>query len=152
MHEKEFTGKLVPLANLQTQMEAEMLMDLLRQENISVMTKDEGSGGYMKIYMGFSIYGETVYVYDYDYPRAREIMLALQQNSEAAIEQAQTAAFDDADDFDAYEVEQIEKQEEAAGIPKKNSPVPLFVFILILLVLFTILRLYKFQMFHVKQL
>lgn len=140
MHEKEFTGKLVPLANLQTQMEAEMLMDVLRQENISVMTKDEGSGGYMKIYMGFSIYGETVYVYDYDYPRAREIMLALQQNSEAAIEQAQTAAFDDADDFDAYEVEQIEKQEEAAGIPKKNSPVPLYVVILILLVLFTMLR------------
>lgn len=144
MHEKECTGKLVPLANLQTPLEAEMLMDVLRQENISVMTKDEGSGGYMKIYMGFSIYGETVYVYDYDYPRAREIMLALQQNSEAAIaaalEQEQMVAFDDADDFDEYEVEQIEKQEEASGIPKKNSPVPLFIVILILLVLFTILR------------
>ena len=136
MQGKESTGKLVPLANLQTQMEAEMLMDVLRQENISVMTKDEGSGGYMKIYMGFSIYGETVYVYDYDYPRAREIMLALQQNSEAAIEQEQTAAFDDADDFAEYEIEQIEKQEEAAGLSKKNSFVPLAVVLLILLILY----------------
>ena len=140
MHEKESAGKLVPLANLQTQMEAEMLMDVLRQENIAVLTKDEGSGGYMKIYMGFSIYGETVYVYDYDYPRAREIMLALQQNSEAAIEQEQTAAFDDADDFDAYEVEQIEKREEAAGISKKNSPAPLIIVVLVLLILFPLLR------------
>ena len=43
---------------------------------------------------------------------------------------------------DWYEREmlaKIEKQEEAAGIPKKNSPVPLFVVILILLVLFTML-------------
>ena len=65
-----YTGKLVALTNLQTQMEAEMVMDILQQEGIAVMTKDEGTGGYMKIYMGFSIYGETLYVYDYDYPRA----------------------------------------------------------------------------------
>ncbi len=136
----EFTGKLVALANLQTQMEAEMVMDILQQEGIAVMTKDEGTGGYMKIYMGFSIYGETLYVYDYDYPRAKEIMLALQQNSEAAIDAEQTEAFTDADDFDTYEAEQIALQEAEAGISKKNSPVPLIAVILLLLFLFTILR------------
>ena len=135
-----YTGKLVALANLQTQMEAEMVMDILQQEGIAVLTKDEGTGGYMKIYMGFSIYGETLYVYDYDYPRAKEIMMALQQNSEAAIDAEQTEAFIDADDFDRYEVEQIEKREAEAGIPKKNSPVPLIAVILLLLFLFTILR------------
>lgn len=134
------TGKLVALANLQTQMEAEMVMDILQQEGIAVMTKDEGTGGYMKIYMGFSIYGETLYVYDYDYPRAKEIMLALQQNSEDAINAEQAEAFTDADDFDRYEVEQIEKRETEAGIPKKNSPVPLIAVILLLLFLFTMLR------------
>ena len=135
-----YTGKLVALTNLQTQMEAEMVMDILQQEGIAVMTKDEGTGGYMKIYMGFSIYGETLYVYDYDYPRAKEILMALQQNSEAAIHAEQAEAFADADDFDAYEVEQIEKREEEAGIPKKNSPVPLIAVILLLLFLFTIMR------------
>lgn len=136
----EYTGRLVALANLQTQMEAEMVMDILQQEGIAVMTKDEGTGGYMKIYMGFSIYGETLYVYDYDYPRAREIMLALQQNSEDAINAEQAEAFGDADDFDQYEVEQIEKREAEAGIPKKNSPVPLIAVILLLLFLFTVLQ------------
>ena len=75
----EFSGKLVALTNLQTELEATMLMDILQQEGISVLTKEAGSGGYMKFYMGYSIYGETLYVYDYDYPRAKEIMLALQQ-------------------------------------------------------------------------
>ena len=97
----------------------------------------------MKIYMGYSIYGETLYVYDYDYPRAREIMLALQQGSEEAIHMEQAAqdeVFADADDFDQYEVAQIEKREEEAGIPKRNSPIPLIAVILLLLFLFTILR------------
>ena len=138
-----FTGKLVALVNLQTELEANMLMDILQQEGISVLTKEEGSGGYMKIYMGYSIYGETLYVYDYDYPRAREIMLALQQGSEEAIHMEQAAQDEvlaDADDFDQYEVAQIEKREEEAGIPKRNSPIPLIAVILLLLFLFTILR------------
>ncbi len=141
--QKEPTGKLVPLANLQTELEAELLMDVLRQEDIPVMTKEEGSGGYMKIYMGYSIYGETIYVYNYDYPRAREIMLALQQGSEAAIEAEQEAgqmeAFADADDFDTYETEQMEKQEEAAGVARKNSPVALIVVIIIVIILYGLL-------------
>ncbi|MBR4944165.1 MAG: DUF2007 domain-containing protein [Peptococcaceae bacterium] len=136
----EVSGKLVALTNLQTEMEAEMLMDILRQENISVLTKDHGTGSYMKLYMGFSIFGETLYVYESDYSRASEILLALQQGSEAAIHAEQETAFSDADDFDAYEVEQIEKREAEAGIPKKNSPVPLIAVILLLLFLFTIVR------------
>lgn len=138
-----FTGQLVALVNLQTELEANMLMDILQQEGISVLTKEAGSGGYMKIYMGYSIFGETLYVYDYDYPRAREIMLALQQGSEEAIHMEQAAqdeVFADADDFDQYEVAQIEKREEEAGIPKRNSPIPLIAVILLLLFLFTILR------------
>lgn len=139
----EFSGKLVALTNLQTELEATMLMDILQQEGISVLTKEAGSGGYMKIYMGYSIYGETLYVYDYDYPRAREIMLALQQGSEEAIhlEQAtQDNVFADADDFDQHEVALIEQREEAAGIPKGNSPIPLIAVILLALFLFAILR------------
>lgn len=141
----KLNGKLVPLVNVQTEMEAELLMDVLRQEEIPVMTKEAGGGGYMKIYMGYSIYGETVYVYDYDYAKANEILLALQRESEAAIQDAlndavksgETEIFTDADAFDVYETEQIEKQEAEAGIPKKNSIVPLGIVVLIILVLFS---------------
>ena len=41
----EFSGKLVALVNLQTELEANMLMDILQQEGISVLTKEAGSGG-----------------------------------------------------------------------------------------------------------
>lgn len=124
MRKKQTVGKLVPLTNVQTSMEAEMLQDILQQEQIPVMIKDEGSGGYMKVYMGYSIYGETLYVSASDYPRAREIMLALQQSSEADIALAQGQVFGDADAFDAYEVAQLEMQEQEDGLGKRKSVVP----------------------------
>ena len=124
VQKKQTAGKLVPLTNVQTSMEAEMLQDILQQEHIPVIIKEEGSGGYMKVYMGYSIYGETLYVYDYDYPRAREIMLALQQSSEADIASVQSNAFSDADAFDAYEGAQLEMQEQEDGLGKRKSVVP----------------------------
>ncbi|PKM72628.1 MAG: hypothetical protein CVU91_09620 [Firmicutes bacterium HGW-Firmicutes-16] len=42
--------------------DAEMAMDLLRQNNIPCFSKHSESGGYMSIYMGFSVYGEDIYV------------------------------------------------------------------------------------------
>ena len=70
------TGKIVALTNVRTPIEAEMLQDILQQEGIAVMVKEHGSGGYSKIYMGISLFGETLYVNDYDYPRAAELMNA----------------------------------------------------------------------------
>ena len=133
------TGKIVALTNVRTQIEAEMLQDLLQQEGIAVMIKEHGSGGYSKIYMGISLFGETLYVHDYDYSRAVELMNAMEQNGALALEDAQMDAFDDADDFDAYEIAQIEAAEqnnEEKGMQKNKGAVILAVLLIVALVLY----------------
>ena len=101
MSQKKTKSGLVALATPQNPVESEMLQDLLRQAQIPVLVQDEaGVGGYMKIYMGYSIYGETLYVHQEDFARAQELLQSLRQGSEAAILEAQTDACDDADAFE----------------------------------------------------
>lgn len=135
------TGKIVALTNVRTPIEAEMLQDILQQEGIAVMVKEHGSGGYSKIYMGISLFGETLYVNDYDYPRAVELMNAMEQNGAQALEDVEPEAFDDADAFDAYEVAQIEAAEQAKdetqnGMKKGKSAVVLAIVLIVALLLY----------------
>ena len=134
------TGKIVALTNVRTPIEAEMLQDILQQEGIAVMVKEHGSGGYSKIYMGISLFGETLYVNDYDYPRAVELMQAMEQSGALALETAQPDAFDDADAFDAYEVAQIEAAEqmndEESGMKKSKGAVILAIVLIVALLLY----------------
>lgn len=72
MRQKETKNGLVALTDLQDAIESEMLQDLLRQEQIPVMVRgDEGSGDYLKIYMGYSMFGESLYVRAADYERQK---------------------------------------------------------------------------------
>ena len=134
------TGKIVALTNVRTEIEAELLQDILQQEGIAVMIKEHGSGGYSKIYMGISLFGETLYVNDYDYPRAVELMQAMEQNGAQALEDVQPEAFDDADAFDAYEVAQIEAAEqmndEESGMKKSKGAVILAIVLIVALLLY----------------
>ena len=134
------TGKIVALTNVRTEIEAELLQDNLQQEGIAVMIKEHGSGGYSKIYMGISLFGETLYVNDYDYPRAVELIQALEQSGALALETAQPEAFDDADAFDAYEVAQIEAAEqmndEESGMKKSKGAVILAIVLIVALLLY----------------
>ena len=134
------TGKIVALTNVRTEIEAELLQDILQQEGIAVMIKEHGSGGYSKIYMGISLFGETLYVNDYDYPRAVELMQAMEQSGALALETAQAEAFDDADAFDAYEVAQIEAAEqmndEESGMKKSKGAVILAIVLIVALLLY----------------
>ena len=104
------------------------------------MIKEHGSGGYSKIYMGISLFGETLYVNDYDYPRAIELMQAMEQSGALALETAQPEAFDDADAFDAYEVAQIEAAEqlndEESGMKKSKGAVILAIVLIVALLLY----------------
>ena len=89
--------------------------------------------------MGISLSGEPLYVNDYDYPRAVELMNAMEQTGALALEDAQTDAFDDADDFDAYEVAQIEAAEqnnEETGMRKNKGAVILAAVLIIALLLY----------------
>ena len=134
------TGKIVALTNVRTEIEAELLQDILQQEGIAVMIKEHGSGGYSKIYMGISLFGETLYVNDYDYPRAVELMQAMEQSGALALETAQPDAFDDADAFDAYEVAQIEAAEqmndEESGMKKSKGAVILAIVLIVAFLLY----------------
>ena len=134
------TGKIVALTNVRTEIEAELLQDILQQEGIAVMIKEHGSGGYSKIYMGISLFGETLYVNDYDYPRAVELIQAMEQSGALALETAQPEAFDDADAFDAYEVAQIEAAEqmndEESGMKKSKGAVFLAIVLIVALLLY----------------
>lgn len=119
MREKVEQEGLVKLTNLLDPLESEMLQDLLRQEGIPVLTRDKGSGGYLKIYMGYSMFGEDIYVRQSDYARAQELIQTLCQGCDAAIEEAQPDAFDDAAQFEAYEDAHLEgkqKKEEGKSI------------------------------------
>ena len=134
------TGKIVALTNVRTEIEAELLQDILQQEGIAVMIKEHGSGGYSKIYMGISLFGETLYVNDYDYPRAVELIQAMEQSGTLALETAQPDAFDDADAFDAYEVAQIEATEqmndEESGMKKSKGAVILAIVLIVAFLLY----------------
>ena len=134
------TRKIVALTNVRTEIEAELLQDILQQEGIAVMIKEHGSGGYSKIYMGISLFGETLYVNDYDYPRAVELIQAMEQSGALALETAQPDAFDDADAFDAYEVAQIEAAEqmndEESGMKKSKGAVILAIVLIVALLLY----------------
>ena len=134
------TGKIVALTNVRTEIEAELMQDILQQEGIAVMIKEHGSGGYSKIYMGISLFGETLYVNDYDYPRAVELIQAMEQSGALALETAQPEAFDDADAFDAYEVAQIEAAEqmndEESGMKKSKGAVILAIVLIVALLLY----------------
>lgn len=104
MNRDKTENELVPLIDLQSSLELEMLRDILQQEKIPTITQENGSSGnYLKIYMGYSAMGETLYVRQKDYLRAQELLQALRQNGEAAIDEAQPQAFGDAETFEQYE-------------------------------------------------
>lgn len=130
MSQKE--NRLVPLTNLYNPVESEMMQDLLRKEGIPVLVKDEESGGYLKVYAGYSVFGDSLYVKEEDYARAQELLYAMQQNSEVALQEAQTDAFEDAALFEEYENEQEVQQETGE---KKKSAIPVILIIIVAAIL-----------------
>lgn len=112
---QEDTGReLVALTTPQSALETEMLQDLLWQEHIPALVRDAaGVGGYMKIYMGYSVYGETIYVQRQDLARAQELLQGLRQAGEAAVLAEQSDACADADAF--------EEMQQAAAPPKRQE-------------------------------
>lgn len=62
------------LTTASDQIEAEMLKAVLEQNQIYVLEKDPASGGYMRVYMGFSIYGQDLYVDEVQYAAAKQLL------------------------------------------------------------------------------
>lgn len=60
-------------ANL-SQLDATMIAALLADAGVPHFIKDRGIGGYMKLYMGYTVYGQDIYVGQTDYDQAKEIL------------------------------------------------------------------------------
>ena len=54
--------------------QADMLIEALNKEGIPAYSQTDGSGEYMEIYMGTSLFGEDIYVDESDAARAEEII------------------------------------------------------------------------------
>lgn len=57
-----------------TRLEAEMIANMLGEYEIPCYVKDQESGGYMNIYMGFSVYGSEIYVKESDLEKAKILL------------------------------------------------------------------------------
>lgn len=55
-------GKITKVFNAADQIQAEMIHDHLKQNGIESMSKQPGTGEYMSIAMGYSVYGTDIYV------------------------------------------------------------------------------------------
>jgi hypothetical protein len=69
--------KPVKLINVTNSIEAGIIMNLLLNNNIPCIKKDKFLGGYMNLYMGYSVYGEDIYVDEGDYEKALDVISIL---------------------------------------------------------------------------
>lgn len=65
---------LVKVFSTVDEMEIQMIMNLLTDSGIPCVKKDEGSGEYMRLYMGTSFYAKEIYVDRQDYEKAKEMI------------------------------------------------------------------------------
>lgn len=77
------------LTSVSDRLEAGLLMGILKNHGIPSYSLDQESGGYMKVYMGYSIFGEAIYVRASDLERARECLTEWEAAKEAAALEAE---------------------------------------------------------------
>ncbi len=68
--------KLKLLTTVSDFTESQMIVGLLKDEGIPVLVKDLGLGGFMKVTMGYTVFGRELYVSEADFERAAELFKA----------------------------------------------------------------------------
>ena len=68
-------GKITKVFNAADQIQTEMIHDHLKQNGIESMSKQPGTGEYMSIAMGYSVYGTDIYVRE-DQKAKAEVIVA----------------------------------------------------------------------------
>lgn len=66
--------KPVKVYSCADRVQADMLTEALRREGIPAYAESKGSGDYLNIYMGISVFGEMIYVDESDVARAKKII------------------------------------------------------------------------------
>ena len=72
--------KPVKLVTVVNNYDAGIILNLLESNDIPCLKKDKFTGGYMNLLMGFSVYGQDIYVDEEDYERAMELITILDPN------------------------------------------------------------------------
>ena len=72
--EKVEAMKPVKLISTSNSIEADMIVDILESNGIPCMKEQRGTGSYMNIAYGFSVYGTEIFVDAADYDRALELI------------------------------------------------------------------------------
>ena len=69
--------KPVKIYSCADRVDADMITETLNDRGIPAYSESRGSGDYMNIYMGASMFGNDIYVNEKDAERAKEIVAAL---------------------------------------------------------------------------
>jgi hypothetical protein len=91
---------IVKITSVSNEVDAGLIMDLLFNNNIPCFKKSVGSGGYMNIFMGYSIFGEEIYVSEKDVNKAQELLNELSTETDITDETDITGETDITDETD----------------------------------------------------
>lgn len=76
--------------------QADMIIEALKSEGIPAYSQSDGSGEYMEIYMGTSLFGENIYVDENDARRAEEIIRGITLPTDDSEDLSDSSAIPDA--------------------------------------------------------
>ena len=76
--------------------QADMIIEALKSEGIPAYSQSDGSGEYMEIYMGTSLFGENIYVDENDARRAEEIIRGMTLPADDSAHSSDSSAIPDA--------------------------------------------------------
>lgn len=75
--------KPVKLTTVFNNYDSGIILNLLKNNDIPCIKKDQFTGGYMNLLMGYSVYGQDIYVDEGDYDKALELLQILESTSDA---------------------------------------------------------------------
>lgn len=75
-------GKITKVFNAADQIQAEMIHDHLKEHGIESMSKQPGTGEYMSVVMGYSVYGTDIYVREEQKAKAEALINELLYDDE----------------------------------------------------------------------
>ena len=76
MKPKKEEVKIKLLTTVSSFTESQMITAMLKDSGIPVLVKDLGLGGFMKVTMGYTVFGQELYVAERDFERASELVKA----------------------------------------------------------------------------
>lgn len=107
--ENQTIGNFSKLLTVSNQVEAGMVEELLKNEQIACYRRDRELGSFLRVSMGYSVYGEDIYVSKDQLENAREVL----KDSFLAVQEDQDE--EDADREDSKVMESYDRRRRLAA-------------------------------------